>query len=452
MRGLTAPEGDDWPPPLQAWRTVGVLLIAYTLAYVDRSILTIIVEPVQADLRINDTQIGLLHGFAFVIFYVTLGIPLGYMADRSNRKWLIAGSIGVWSLMTAACGLARSFPQLFLARIGVGVGEAGLSPAGYSLIADCFPPQRRSLALGIYTIGIYLGSGLAILGGGLLVGLIGAQPQVAVPVLGVVRSWQLVFFLTGVPGLLVALLATSMREPRRRLGPIEAARPAENWRGAWAQIRRHRAAYGLLTIAYSFLGVPFNVAVLWARPYLSRRFGLPPSHAAYLVGFDMLVFATSGIVAGSLICDRLQAKGRRDATVRIGLAAAILVIAPIIALPLMSTPETAGVALAGILFFGAFAFGAAPASLQLITPNRMRATVSALYLLIVNLVGLTAGPLVTGALTDYTFHDKAAVGVSAAITATAAALISAVAFVALLKPFTRAADAHQGSGLAASVA
>lgn len=440
-------DSPPWPKPATAWYAVGVLLLAYTLGYVDRSILTILVEPVQADLRINDTQLGLLHGFAFVIFYVTLGVPLGYLADRSNRKWLIAGSVALWSVMTAVCGLTRTFGQLFAARVGVGIGEAGLSPAGYSLISDQFPPGRRSLALGIYTIGIYLGSGLAILGGGAVIGLIGARPTVVVPWLGAVRSWQLVFMIVGLPGLLVSLLAMTVREPLRRLKADDLGDVglAAGWAAAWAQIARHRGAYGLITVGFAFLGVPFNVALLWARPYLSRHFGVTPSQGAYLVGFTMLVFATSGIITGSIACDRLQSAGRQDAPVRIGLAAAFLVLIPVVAFPLMPSLPFAVAALAGVLFFGAFAFGAAPASLQLITPNRMRATVSAIYLVLINLVGLTAGPLVTGAFTDYVFRDKGAVGISAALVGAVSAVIAAAAFALLFRPF-RAAAALEGGG------
>ena len=436
-----------WPRPLTAWYTVGVLLIAYTFAYVDRAILTILVEPIQADLNLNDTQIGLLHGFAFVIFYVSLGVPLGYVADRFNRKHLIAGSIALWSVMTALCGMTHSFWQLFAARVGVGVGEAGLSPAGYSMISDCFPPKHRSLALGIYTIGIYLGSGLAILGGGLVVGMIGTTPSVQVPVLGEVRSWQLAFFAVGLPGLLVALLMMTVREPARKLSGADTAAVdfKSNWNATWKHIGQHRSAYGLITVGFAFLGVPFNVALLWARPYLSRHFGVTPSDGAYLVGFTMLVFATAGIVCGSILCDRMQGKGKTDATVKIGLAASLLVITPVIAFPLMPTLPLAIAVLAVVLFFGAFAYGAAPASLQLITPNRMRATVSALYLVLVNLVGLTAGPIVTGMFTDYVFQEKGAVAISAAIVGTTSALIAALAFSLLAKPFVRAAEAQAGA-------
>jgi MFS family permease len=430
-----------WPRPAVAWWGAVVLLLAYTFGYVDRSILTVLVEPIQADLHINDTQLGLLNGFAFVIFYVTLGVPLGYLADRTNRKWLIVASIGLWCVMTSVCGLTRTFGQLFGARIGVGVGEAGLSPAGYSLIADYFPPNRRSVALGVYTIGIYLGSGLAILGGGALLGLIGGRHMMVVPLLGAMRSWQVVFLCVGAPGLLVAVLAATITEPLRKQKASETEKLGfrGEWDKTWRHISCHRSAYALITIGFSFLGVPFNVALLWARPYLSRHFGVTPANGAYMVGCTMLIFATLGILSGSIFCDRMQAKGRADATVWTGMIASILVLAPIVAFPLAPSVPLSMLALAVLLFFGAFAYGAAPASLQLITPNRMRATISALYLVLVNLVGLTAGPLITGALTDYVFHDKGAVGVSAGIVGGASALIALFAFVSLAKPFKRAA-------------
>lgn len=433
-----------WPQPRAAWYAVAVLLLAYTFAYVDRAILTILVEPIQRDLHINDTQVGLLHGFAFVIFYVTLGVPLGYLADRTNRKRLIVGSIAVWSLMTAACGLTSTFASLFAARIGVGVGEAGLSPASYSLISDYFPPHKRSAALGVYSLGLFAGSGLAILAGGLVVRAIGSRPTLEVPVLGVVRAWQVIFFVVGLPGLLVAALAATAREPARRLAASEPPTSdgfATELKQTGVQIGRHRAAYALVTLGFSFLGVPFNVALLWARPYLSRHFGVSPGEGALLVGGTMLVFATAGILCGSLLCDRWQSRGRKDAVVRIGLLGAVMVSLPAVLLPLAPTLPLAVAVLAALLFCGAFAYGAAPASLALITPNRMRATVSALYLVVVNLVGLTMGPIVTGALTDYVFHDKGAVGVSASIVGTASAAVAALCFLLVARPYRASIEA-----------
>ena len=428
----TAP---PWPRPAAAWYAVGVLLLAYTAAYIDRAILTILAEPIQRDLHINDTELGLLHGFAFVIFYVTLGVPLGVLADRTNRKRLVFGSILVWSVMTASCGLANTFGKLFAARVGVGIGEAGLSPAAYSLISDYFPPQQRSIALGVYTLGIYLGAGMALLTGGLVVDLVGHQPFVQVPMLGTMRAWQVVFLIVGLPGLLIAAVVTTVREPARRLQRGDAHAGGDVGDATWRHLTAHWRAYTPVIVGFSFLGVPFNVALLWARPYLTRHFGTSPPTAATIIGVLMLVFAASGILTGSWLSDRLQAHGHEDASLRVGLGSALLLLPPIALFPFMPTLASAVAALAVLLFFGAFAYGAAASSLQLITPNRMRAAVSATYLVVVNLVGLTAGPVITGALTDYVFRNPGAVGMAAAVVGGCSSCIAAGAFRLGQKPF-----------------
>jgi MFS family permease len=439
MTDMTADE-EAWPSAKAAWYAVIILLIAYTFGFIDRTIMTILVEPIEADLHIKDTAIGLLHGFAFVIFYVTLGLPLGWFADRTNRKRLICGSIALWSLMSASCGLARSFSQLFVARIGVGIGEAGLSPATYSLIADYFPPGRRTAPLGVYQVGIYLGSGLAILAGGLVVAMVGHSPTVQLPILGAIRSWQAVFIIAGLPGLLVAALTATVREPPRRLAAVERDLRGE-WAATLAYVRKHWRVYILHFVGFACLGTPFNVALLWARPYFSRCFGMTPTSGAYAVGLIMLIFATSGIVSGSVVADRMQRKGRIDATVRVGVFAGFALIPFVIAFPFLPTLQLALTDLAAVLFFGAFAIGAAPAALQLITPNRMRGVISALYLLIVNLTGQAMGPVATGFFTDYVFKDPKAVGFSVAIVSTLAALVAAASLLALTRPFRRTAEA-----------
>ena len=409
LPGTVANGEQAWPAPRTAWYAVSVLLIAYTFAYIDRAILTILVEPIKRDLGINDTQVALLHGFAFVIFYVTLGLPIGYLADRINRKKLIVASIAFWSLMTAGCGMVKTFGGLFAMRVGVGIGEAGLSPASYSLIADYFPPARRSLALGVYTIALYLGGGMAILIGGLVVKLVGESPSVIVPLLGEMRSWQVVFMIVGLPGLLVALLACTFAEPARRYSPegkVASAGMAgfvDSWRKMWAHIGRFKKTYALYFLGFSFLGVPFNVTLLWGRPYLTRHFGMPPADAAYLIGGLMLVCATLGIISGSFLADRLQARGKQDATVRVGLIAGCAVLLPMMLFPFLPSISTTAIALGLLLFFGAFAYGAAAAGVQLVTPGSMRAIVSALYLLVINLVGLMMGPTATGFLAAIIF-------------------------------------------------
>ena len=205
-----------WPSNRRAWVTVFVLLAAYAVAFIDRQILTLLVEPIQRDLEITDTQFSLLSGLAFTLFYTLMGIPLGWLADRGSRRKLILVSVLFWSAMTAACGMAKSFGMLFLARIGVGVGEAGLSPAAFSMIADSFPPEKRSRALSLYAMGAVAGVGLALIIGGAVIGWASTAPPVVLPILGELRTWQLAFLLVSLPGPVLAIAVWALREPKRQ--------------------------------------------------------------------------------------------------------------------------------------------------------------------------------------------------------------------------------------------
>jgi MFS family permease len=200
---MAAPSPADSRRELRyAWYVACVLMVCNTFSFIDRQVLGLLVTPIKQDLGISDTRIGLLQGLAFGLYYTLLGIPMGRLVDSGSRRTLVAAGVFLWSLMTAACAGARSFGALFLARMGVGIGEATLSPAAFSLLADYFPKGRLATALSIFSMGIFFGSGLALLLGGLIVGALG--------------SWRLTFLLVGLPGLLVALLALTIREPARR--------------------------------------------------------------------------------------------------------------------------------------------------------------------------------------------------------------------------------------------
>ncbi len=218
-----------YPSPGEAWYVVGVLTLAYVFSFIDRQILSLLVGPIQRDLAINDTWMSLLMGVSFAVFYTLFGIPLGRLADTKNRRNVIAVGIAFWSVMTAGCGLARQYWTLALMRMGVGIGEATLSPSAYSMIADYFRPERRSTAMSVYSMGIYIGSGLAFVLGGIVVKFAAQQESIELPWLGSIRSWQLVFLLVGLPGLPVALLTwLTVREPARR-GVATTASLGEVW-------------------------------------------------------------------------------------------------------------------------------------------------------------------------------------------------------------------------------
>ena len=224
------------------------MTIAYVFSWVDRYILSLLIEPIKDDLGLSDTQIGLLLGFAFALFYATMGIPLGWLADRKRRTWIVAAGITIWSLATALSGLARSFGQLFAARLTIGVGEATLSPCALSLISDSFPKARRARAISFYLMALSLGGGIANLVGGQVIAWSRSAPVIDLPLAGVVEPWQFTFILVGLPGLLIAVLMFFMREPSRKERAIQQGNASISYTAKY--MVGHRSAY-VAVLAYS---------------------------------------------------------------------------------------------------------------------------------------------------------------------------------------------------------
>ncbi len=438
-----------WPSPVRSWYAVAVLLIAYTVSFIDRSIVALLVQPIQADLGISDTEISLLYGFAFAIFYTTLGIPIARLADRMSRRRIIAVGIAFWSVMTAACGLAQKFWQLFLARVGVGVGEAALSPAAYSMIADMFPKKRLARALGIYSTGVYIGAGLAFMIGAAVIEAVAAAPVLTVPLLGEIRAWQLTFIVVGLPGVLIALLMLTVREPERRgAGATAASVPIRTVVGFVVGNRRTFLTHFL---GFALLGIVFNAYLSWAPTFLVRRFGLSAADAGYALGLMLLVSGTLGIVCGGAVADWLQSRGRRDGTILAGIIAAVALTPLAAAATLLPGLAVTLAALAVFFFFASFPYGASAAALQIVTPNRMRAQVSALYLLVLNLLGIGLSATAVALVTDFVLKDPARVGVSMAVVGGIAAPLAAIVLACGLRAFVDSALAiERGTARAVS--
>jgi MFS family permease len=428
-----AAQGAVAPTARYAWYMVAVLCVAYTLSFVDRMILALLVEPIKRDLGVSDTQIGLLHGFAFAIFYTTLGLPIARLADRTDRRRLIAAGVAFWSAMTALCGFARGFWELFLARVGVGVGEAALSPAAYSMLADSFPPNRLGRALGVYSSAIYGGAGVALLVGGSVAALAATATSVHVPLLGDVRPWQLAFLIVGAPGLLVALWVLSLREPPRKGAAVKTT--AEPLRNVIAWLRTHARAYGCHFAGFALLSIVFNATIAWMPSVFVRVHGWSPGQGAFWIGMALIVFGTSGIIAGGMSADGWRRRGKPDGSMRVGLTSALGVLPFAAAAAVAPSPVWTVVLLGPLMFFSAFAFGAAAAGLQWLTPSTMRAQVSALFLFVNNLVGIGCGPVAVALLTDRVYGDPAAVGTSLAIVGGVAAALAALVIVPGIKAF-----------------
>ncbi|MFZ9873162.1 MAG: MFS transporter, partial [Steroidobacteraceae bacterium] len=297
-----------WPSPLRAWIVVGLLMVAYTSSFIDRQIMSLLVEPIRADLGITDTQFSLLAGLAFSIFYSVMGLPLGWLADRMSRRMIILVGMIAWSIMTALCGLATSFLALFLARVGVGIGEAALSPAAYSLISDYFPPERRARAISAYAMGPYLGSGLALIIGGQVIEAASRMGTFTIEGFGSFEPWQLVFFAVGFPGVIIALLFLLIREPERRgLAPKSADI------GLVAFIGRRRLLFLLLFLGFSVFGIAGISFLVWIPAVAIRVHGWSPGDIGLAYGVILLLLSVPGVYVGGWISDKLTARGQIDA-------------------------------------------------------------------------------------------------------------------------------------------
>ena len=414
-----------------AWFVVGVLMLAYVFSFVDRQILSLLVGPIRKDLGISDTEMSLLIGASFAVFYTFCGIPLGRLADSRSRRGIITVGLLVWSLATAACGLANRYWQLFLCRIGVGVGEAALSPAAYSLITDYFPKESRATAISVYSMGIYLGSGIAFLVGGLVINFAMKHGPVLLPLIGEIRPWQVVFLILGAAGILFSAALLSVREPARGAGgttPAPVGEVLAHLRRNWRTVLCHN--FGFAMISFSSYG-----AAAWITSYFVRVRGWAAGDFGQVYGYIIMVFGCSGIVFGGRLADWLARKGHTDATMRVGLYAACASIPLGGIYILLPDANWAVAALAPAVFCLSMPFGVAPAGIQEIMPPNMRGQASALYLFIVNLIGLGLGPTAIAVVTDYVFHDDNAVGMSMLLVGAAAQLTAVVLLRAGLKPF-----------------
>jgi MFS family permease len=397
--------------PARAWGSLAVLMAAYTVSFVDRTILSLLIPPIQQDLGLSDTRVSLLAGFAFALFYTVMGIPLGRIADRWHRRNLIAIGITVWCLMTAACGLARNFWQLFAARVGVGVGEAALSPAAYSMISDLFPREQLGRALAVYSFGLPIGSGLALLIGGFAIGAIQDLGPLTLPLIGRIAPWQLTFLLVGLPGLVVAGFVLAMHEPVRRQRASVAA-------GATPALAPFLKA-SRRVLLHHFGGLSMLVLVVygttaWIPTLFIRLHDWSASAIGYAYGLISIVCGAGGLLAGGWLADRWWRQGRTDAHLRVAAWSSAIMAPCFAAVALAPTPEVALVLLAAATFASSLHGGVAGAALQIITPNELRGQLTAVYFFVANLVGLGVGPTAVALLTDYVYRDPLALGASIA--------------------------------------
>lgn len=380
------PSNSPYSTPSSRYYALLLLTIVYTFNFIDRQLLAILQESIKADLELSDGQLGLLAGFAFAAFYVTAGLPIARWADQANRRNIIAGALSLWSLMTALSGITQNYAQLLLARIGVGVGEAGGSPPSHSIISDIFPPERRASALGLYSTGVNIGILFGFLLGGWLNEFFG---------------WRVAFMVVGAPGILLALIVRfTLREPVRGLAEnrsvSDKAPPFASVLGIlWSRRSFRHMAIGAALNAF----VGYSVAS-WTASFMIRSHGMSTGELGTWLALIAGLGGAIGVSLGGMIADRLGQKDKRWYMWLPACAGAISI--PFLVLVYLT--EHAYVALMLSIVPGLLSnvyLGSTIATTHNLVGLRMRALSSAILFFILNIIGLGLGPLLVGMLSDY---------------------------------------------------
>lgn len=441
--GPTEPAGEtqaveeqagDYPEPRYAWYVLFVLVLVYILAYVDRQVLGLLIEPIKRDLGIGDTQMSLLLGVAFAFFYTTVGLPIARLADRGNRRNLVLVGVATWSLATAFCGAARNYGTLFLARMGVGLGEACLNPAVVPMISDYFPRRKLGLAMGIYALGPAVGGGLAHYVGGLYLPVLVGETLVSVPVLGLVKPWQILFLLLGATGGLMIALLLTVREPVRQ-GRVrrDAAGRLVNLplREIGRHLLRHRGGY--FTIAMPLVASAFMTFGLgyWIPSFFQRSYGLSAQEAGgYLHDYGLVSMVVGGlsVVGGGVMLDML-ARRYVDGHYRALLIGMLLLTPGYGLFALMPGPGLAILMLVPALVGGGILQATGITTLMTVVPTVMRSQIAALYFFIVNIFGAALGPTMIALVTDGVFTRESDLRYSMALWALCVGIIGIITLI-----------------------
>lgn len=401
-----------YPAPAVAWYATAVLAILYWVSILDRFIISLLVDPIKRDLGITDVQFGMLHGVAFALTFALFGFVLGILADRLVRRWVIYAGVTVWSLATAACGFAQQFWHLLLARVGVGIGEAALQPCATSMIADLFPREKLTSAMAVYGLGATVGGGCAFFFGGAIVEWVSQTDTIVLPVLGELRSWQAVFLIVGVPGILLALLIFTVPEPIRR-GRGGETPVQRSWRSAYSDLFKfmstRRRFFACHYIAFTLASAVLSGTGAWYPAHMGRTYGWTGSQIGLALG---IILTASGLIAQTMcgrIVDSMVRRGVRDAQFRyyaicLALAAPIGVVGSASANPWVFV---GGIGLYLTLFSSLSA--CAGTALNLVTPNQLRGTGMAFYAGSAGLIGISCGPILI-ALAAKLFDGPGALG------------------------------------------
>lgn len=418
-------DGYAFGSPRAAWSVLLILCCLNIGSYMDRQIINLLVEQIRRDFQVSDVQVSLLQGLAFALFYSVVALPIGWVADRWNRRSIVVIGATFWSVATLVCMIAKDYPTLFVARMLVGLGEAALIPAGFSLLSDYFPRARVSSAVSSVTGASFLGNGLALTVGGITLAHLPQTGQVALPVVGSVFGWQLAFGVVTIPSLIMIVFMCFVREPPRR-GVAEIRPPAPKLRDLLGFLNKDRGFWLALVGGMVFMNCYQYGLSAWVVTFFIRTYGWEAQRIGGLYGTYFFTIGLAAAIFGGVLCDRLVKMGRSDANLLIPLGAAIVALPVTVIFALCGNAMLSAVLLAVLTFVAVAPFGPAIAAIPLLAPNNMRAQLLAYYMLTMTLVGSTSGPWLIANATDNLYRDPSALKYSIALCAAATLSVAIV--------------------------
>ena len=416
----------SYPAKKNSYSAVAILTLAQIFAFIDRQIPSMLVEPIKQDFNLTDSQIALLGGAAFSIFYAIMALPIGYAVDRYQRTKVLGTGIFLWSLMTALAGLANSFGKLFGARIGVAVGEAVMAPTSVSLVSDSFPENKQGKPMGIITAGVYIGIGITLLGGGILIDYLTSIGGITLPLIGYLKPWQATFMIVGIPGLVLAIAAFYLKEPQRLEEQIDAQ--LKDRKNVFLHLKEHRKTLIPMFGGLIFMALIFYSFSFWAPTMMIRTFDISLTEVGFILGMITIISSITGTIAAGSAVDYLRNKNYSDAPVRAAMIAVILALPPIISLSFVQSELGAWICIAlYLLFISSFA----PLGLLAISgvsTGNVKGQTAAIHAFLMMAFGLSLGPQLTAFFTDFVFVDPNLLINSVSLTGLIVLPISALLF------------------------
>lgn len=418
----------NYPSSQQAWYGVVILTLAYILSFLDRQLLSLVVTDVKSDLDLTDSQVSIILGFAFALFYTTMGIPIGRLADKKSRRTIIGIGITVWCFMTAVTGIVKTYAQLFIARIGVGVGEATLSPSALSIISDYFPKEKRGTAMGFFNMGVSVGSGIALILGGQIVAYFADFPPIILPLVGQIYEWQALFIFIGIPGLLVALLMSTIKEPSRK-GKMtvvnESGSSSEeiSIKDTIRFIYQRKEAYGWLFLSMACSVLIGYAFLSWLPTMYIRSYNIGIPTITLWLGVAFLIGGPFGATMSGWLGDKLYKKYNNSSHVMLFAYSMIILTVAAVLVPLMPSYQTATLMFIPQIVTAAGQTALAPVAMINITPNQLRGQVTAVYFFVISMTGYTLGPTSVALITDFIFKDESLIMYSMSIVSLVVGLI-----------------------------